>query len=492
MNRTPEEERIFDALSRVDTPAYDPTPAVMRAIREPAPRRRARPLRAVVALAACLLLTATAGAVMLHLSGGWSYFLPAVEAPAGAVSPAGVSQTVEGYTLTVEDAIADPSGLLLMTSLRRTDGGVLDDTISYSSYHSNLSAEFLVDGKNSCLGGGSNITRSEDGKTAYFLYDLHSSKTPDRDSTNVLGRTFTLRAPRVSTSEHFERSIAGKTLSALYAAHPAELSGDQDMEMTEAFSRTLDEAVAAQEAALPPASLRLMPKFDGLTLRGVVYLDGVPALVYREPLAAPHDDTADADLADTFLDGLTDTRTGGLYRYTVARSSPSYDERGRERQDESNMVVFFDPVTKAFGPDSLAELRFDYSCRVEYVQTHTPFELSFTPKSDNLVTRALDFETALDGQTLTVSECELSARCIRLSTQWSKDYEQAHNMLPAITAVLRDGTSVRCKWSMGSGGDGTMWIQYQPVDANDNRVFLDASQVTALEIAGQTAPLPEK
>ena len=76
MERTPEEERIFRALSSIQTPDFDIEEAVrQRREQKPAPGRR--PLPKAALLCACLLLALMAGAAAAGLSGGWAWFFGA-------------------------------------------------------------------------------------------------------------------------------------------------------------------------------------------------------------------------------------------------------------------------------------------------------------------------------------------------------------------------------------------------------------------------------
>ena len=75
MMRTPEEERIFHALSQIQTPACDLSGVVEQAGRQRRARLRpGRPLAAAAVL--CALLTI--GAAAVGISGAWRYFAPSL------------------------------------------------------------------------------------------------------------------------------------------------------------------------------------------------------------------------------------------------------------------------------------------------------------------------------------------------------------------------------------------------------------------------------
>ena len=121
MMRTPEEERIFHALSQMKTPACDLSGVVEQAGSHR--RARLRPGRPL-AVAAVLCALLTIGAAAVGISGAWRYFAPSL--PQNAVATVGVSQTAGEYTLTVMDAVADDSNIMLLLALRRADGGPIN------------------------------------------------------------------------------------------------------------------------------------------------------------------------------------------------------------------------------------------------------------------------------------------------------------------------------------------------------------------------------
>ena len=162
MKRTPEEERIYQALSAIETPDA-PLEEGVRARLERGERQN-RPYFRMAAVAACLvvLLGAAVGAAGFHEA--WRYFFPGV--PERAVTEVDVSQTNGDYTLTVEDAVADDTGMLLLLSLTRTDGAEIDPDLQLGGGSQTVAPFLMLDGEEVHFGGGGvEQTLSGDGKT---------------------------------------------------------------------------------------------------------------------------------------------------------------------------------------------------------------------------------------------------------------------------------------------------------------------------------------
>ena len=133
MNLTPDERRIRAALEQIETPMYD----ISAAVREQRARRSRRiplrsPQRILAAVLAAVLLTMTAAAAVMQFSGGWhAIFGSGVTLPEGIALPLQTSQTVDGCTVTLEDAIVSSSSIAAMFSVRRTDGAALEDQVEF-------------------------------------------------------------------------------------------------------------------------------------------------------------------------------------------------------------------------------------------------------------------------------------------------------------------------------------------------------------------------
>ena len=133
MNLTPDERRIRAALEQIETPMYD----ISAAVREQRARRSRRiplrsPQRILAAVLAAVLLTMTAAAAVMQFSGGWhAIFGSGVTLPEGVALPLQTSQTVDGCTVTLEDAIVSSSSIAAMFSVRRTDGAALEDQVEF-------------------------------------------------------------------------------------------------------------------------------------------------------------------------------------------------------------------------------------------------------------------------------------------------------------------------------------------------------------------------
>ena len=115
MSPTSDEICIRAALERIQTPAYD----IAGAVREQRARRGRRmplrsPRRLVSAVLAAALLTVTAAAVF-QVSVGWkTIFGQDVVIPDELAIPLQKGATMNGCTLTVEDAIVTRTGVALI------------------------------------------------------------------------------------------------------------------------------------------------------------------------------------------------------------------------------------------------------------------------------------------------------------------------------------------------------------------------------------------
>ena len=150
--------------------------------------RQNRPYFRMAAVAACLvvLLGAAVGAAGFHEA--WRYFFPGV--PERAVTEVDVSQTNGDYTLTVEDAVADDTGMLLLLSLTRTDGAEIDPDLQLGGGSQTVAPFLMLDGEEVHFGGGVvEQTLSGDGKTLYLVYEATSS------GHRLSGKTITFTVP---------------------------------------------------------------------------------------------------------------------------------------------------------------------------------------------------------------------------------------------------------------------------------------------------------
>ena len=249
MMRTPEEERIFHALSQITTPACDLSGVIKQAgQRRRAAPRPGRPL--AVAAALCALLTI--GAAAVGISGAWRYFAPSL--PQTAVETVGVTQTSGDYTLTVEEAVVDDGSLMLLLSLRRADGGEFpEDTVWYNDA-ANL--QLAVDGQQFL--GFPTSQLSTDRKTLYLCYDSFGY-SPIDDS--LLGKPLTLTVDCVAVGVPEDDPIREGEDAPVPLAPLAEYVPDFSELLENGFPYTASKRAVEQGIALPHPPGRTVPQF---------------------------------------------------------------------------------------------------------------------------------------------------------------------------------------------------------------------------------------
>lgn len=189
MKRTLEEDRIYQALSSIQTPAAPLEEGVR--VRLEGHKRHNRPYFRMAVAAACLTVLLGTAVGAAGLADAWRSFFPGV--PEEAVTALALSQTCGDYTLTLEDAVADDTGALFLLSLTRTDGGALDPQLRLSGGTSALAPSLLADGTPLRYGGGVvDCTLSEDGKTTYFIYEVTGA------NQSLTGKDLTFTVPVLS------------------------------------------------------------------------------------------------------------------------------------------------------------------------------------------------------------------------------------------------------------------------------------------------------
>ena len=189
MNRTPDEQLIYNALSQVHTPRCDIEKGVrLRLAADSGRQRRALPRRTLL-MAAALALFLIIGAAAASVSGLWQHFWPSAHIPSSAVTSPGVSQTAGDYTLTLEDVMADDSGIILLLSLSRSDGGPIDPDARLSGHV--MHAGLLADGQSFGGGGMDTPVLSEDGTALFFCCELEDHRLSAGETLSGKQLTFT-------------------------------------------------------------------------------------------------------------------------------------------------------------------------------------------------------------------------------------------------------------------------------------------------------------
>lgn len=454
MKRTPEEERIYEALSAVKTPEA-PLEAGVRARLERRERHN-RPYFRMAVAAACLVVMLGAVVGAAGLSDAWRYFFPSV--PEDAVTRVGVSQTVGDYTLTVEDAVADDTGALLLLSLTRTDGAELDPNLQLGGGSPVVNPALLLDGKAvDSSGGVVEQTLSGDGKTLYLVYEAANSQE------RLSGKTITFTVPALSDGVESRQTTV--SLAALADAAVAE-----SQENIYTWGQTLSQEDCRVE--LPAAGT-----FVGGALRGA--LETEKGLI----LAIESGEQRGEDMycLGARSSALVDTRTGTRYEFAGFTST---------KLDDGTFVMLHSyedcPLTAA----DLPWLELELSYPVSHLATEKPFELSF--QVDTSAARTVPLETTeILGTVCPLRELRLSAREIALDVEG--DGLELYAFLyegdaAAMELTWADGTTRTVPCNGGRVYEGVCTFWYTP-DLS-TRSFLDPEGIVSVTIGDVTFDLP--
>ena len=470
MMRTPEEERIFHALSQIQTPACDLSGVVEQAGRQR--RARLRPGRPL-AVAAVLCALLTIGAAAVGISGAWRYFAPSL--PQNAVETVGVSQTAGEYTLTVEEAVVDDSNIMLLLALRRADGGEFpEDTVWYNDA-ANL--QLSVDGQQ--FGGFPTSQLSADRKTLYLCYDSFGY-SPIDDS--LLGKPLTLTVDCVAVGVPEDDPIREGEDAPAPLAPLAEYVPDFSELLENGFTYTASKRAVEQGIALP---LPLAEQFPIFTIQYAAMTE------YGLELAVSTGTCAYGDLVCTGVscDAVVDTRTGDRYYDTGGGSSSGVDTKR----------IFFDgypiaPIAEEDIPYLEAEVSYD----IGRVLSDEPFSLTFTVEESSGLTIPMEGTITLDDTVYHPVEARLSALELRIyfndpTVAWSDFFESWGGITPVLH--LTDGSELSTRyfgWSKGYGyyGYGTYpYVSFHAENADGQRLFLDPGQVVSITFGNLEIPV---
>lgn len=469
MRRSPEEERIYRALSRVETPEFDLASALEGRRAEPNRNVRPRRMLRTALAAACLLLALAAGAAALvGISGAWQYFFGGNPIPTAAISVIDISQTSGEYTLTLEDTVADNNGLLILFSLRRADGGDVDPDAALEA--GSKWTRLLVDGKS--FGGGGGVQGrqvSEDGKTLYLCYEVRNESI--RGEESPLGRPLTFQADCVAKRIYHMGEGIPTSLAPLAELEIPEVpfSGVHDAD----YNAALNAALASQEIALP---LPLDERFPSFRIRGaVVTKDGLAVAIENENALSK-----DLLCSGVWAEELTDTRDGTVYSI--------YEGNGVELADGTHAMLWsFRDCTLT--REDLPYLELTVSYDMDQILSDKPFSLTFTADSGTAVTIPLDETVTVTGLTLSVTELRLSALdfTLRFADTGAFDLYETKG---APSLKLTDGSVLHSKWAGGYGqGDGTCAVSFNVEDERGERVFFDTGAIESVTFGDLTIPL---
>ena len=460
MSPTPDEIRIREALERIQTPAYD----IAGAVREQRARRGRRmplrsPRRLVSAVLAAALLTVTAAAVF-QVSVGWkTIFGQDVVIPDELAIPLQKGATMNGCTLTVEDAIVTRTGVALIYSFRYAAGSPLSNPIHFET------VSLLTDGTDTAYSSrGQSIFTDPRDAVQYFYQEFSLAEDPgDRDLTLTIGP-----ASSMETSEVLTASL---DLAAVYQAHPIAFPTDQqDAYRTSAYLEQDTSSVP-----LPQAWESSEVQFAGVGFMG----DELCLALITPPYDLYQGVSCD-------IVSLLDTRTGKIIDNTGSGTYPL------EGEDSEIREARFQGLTV----DDLPYLQPQIIYTRSVPLTQKPWEVSFRAKSAQTYSRALSLDLS-DGSH--IDHLFLSPLGIRIegTRPASLDEDGVLDRAPHIAVILQDnsiiGASVsECGLSMEeSSARETFEVTYVYQAGTDSRRFLSVSDVTGIRIGDTTISIAE-
>ena len=469
MMRTPEEERIFHALSQITTPACDLSGVIEQAGSHRWARLRpGRPL--AVAAALCALLTI--GAAAVGISGAWRYFAPSL--PQTAVETVGVSQTAGDYTLTVVDAVADDSNILLLLALSRTDGRPIDPEASLNTTSMHLNLEIEAErgaGSSGMLGR----QFSQDGTTLYLLFN--ASYVTDQPDT-LVNQPLTLTADGVAVRLHDSDGLYHVRGDSPVSLAPLAEQENPDFSDTH-FRGNAEEIARAAAAVGCDIPLPLDEQFPDYAVLGAAMTENGLSLVLRSGRYT----SSDLVCTDVFPDTLIDTRTGEKYRGSSGQ--------GATLEDGTRVVLWsFQDCPLAL--DDLPYLEVEVSYNMDRVLSDQPFSLTFTLGKSSGISIPIKELLELDGLTLHPTELRLSP--LELRILFADGHEAAFSIRQEGTAPvlhLADGTEIATRWGGGRylGGGTLPSVGFLVEDADGERIFIDPGQVVSITFGNLEIPV---
>ena len=470
MKRTPEEEIIFQALSRIETPPAPLEEGIWA--RRSGRKTFRRPYLRMALACACLLAVLGAAATAAGLTNGWRYFYPA-PLPTESITDLGLTQTHGDYTITLEEAVADDSRVLVLLSLTRTDGEDIDPELRIKVGDSDLSPTITPSGPESYPHGTNTASAlSSDRKTLYLTISASDLGSYEESLT---GKTLTLNIPMIG--KWFTRN---RTTISLAPLAELDIPTYNIAFPSRTERQTRGELVLAQNCKLdiPPVA-----GFSGAAVRGALMITGdtdgslggltIAVDPIRETRGNQHCITVEPT-------ALIDTRTGARY------------ERNRAEQlqtsDGTYSGIFLHAFRDApFTPEDLPWLEMEVAYEISELVCTEPFTFTFQVDHD----LALDIPLTpveIDGATYQLKTLHLSPLNITLDLVRNDRAYDAATRLP-LSITLRDGTVLTPQ-----NGGGRLHedcnLFYNLWDEAKQPIFLDTSQVASVTIGGHVFPVP--
>lgn len=469
MKLTPDDLRIRQALEQIETPMYD----IAGAVREQRARRGHRmplrsPQRILAAILAAVLLTATAAAAMVQLSGGWNaLFGRGVMMPDGLTTPVWQTQTVDGCTITLEDAIVSEQQVAVLYSFRYADGSAIHSDSRMTMLGD---ASLLMDGSEEyCVSSsGTGSLDSTDPSVEYYYSSFSLTEDPG-------DRQLTLTIEPASTMEQTDSLPAPVDLAAIYRSHPVSLQEEDSGAQRLAALQQQD----CTNAILPQSYQSPEIQFAGVAFEGDLL-----CVSLRMPERNLYDSVA------AQIDSLRDIRTGRLY----FGSQHGY---GDTDCDTELCETQFEGLTE----QDLPYLEPQISYQRFTPLTRDGWSFSFCAPSAQTLTRQLNLTMAggvqLDTLTISPTGLELTGTMpVDPASEEHLFFED--QQAPTIILVLQDGTTVNTAMhgsSLSSGGTDAstaeFGIEYQFQAGSESRRFLKTETIAAVRIDHITIPIEE-
>lgn len=469
MKLTPDDLRIRQALEQIETPMYD----IAGAVREQRARRSRRmplrsPQRLLAAILAAVLLTATAAAAMVQFSGGWNaLFGQNVMIPDGLATPVRQTQTIDGCTITLEDAIVSEDDVAVLYSFRYADNSTVntDSRITLLG-NSNL----LMDGSDEyCMSSsGMGSMDSQDPSVEYYYQAFSLTEDPG-------DRQLTLTIDPASCMEQSDTLSAPMDLAAIYQSHPVTYQEEDD---------GAQRLTALQQQDCADVMLPQSYQFPEIQFAGVAFQGDILCV----SLCMPEYDSYDSVAAQ--IESLRDIRTdrlyfGSLHSYGDTNCATELCETQFEGLTEDDLPYLEPQIT---------------------YQRYTPltkegWSFSFCAPSAKTLTRELNLEMA-DG--IRITQLNITPLGVELLGTMPVDPISSNPLYfddrqtPDVTLVLQDGTTVRTVShgsSLSSDSSDTttaqFGIEYQYQTGSESRRFLQTETVAAIRINHITISIEE-
>ncbi len=469
MKLTPDDLRIRQALEQIETPMYD----IAGAVREQRARRSRRmplrsPQRLLAAILAAVLLTATAAAAMVQFSGGWNaLFGQNVMIPDGLATPVRQTQTIDGCTITLEDAIVSEDDVAVLYSFRYADNSTVntDSRITLLG-NSNL----LMDGSDEyCMSSsGMGSMDSQDPSVEYYYQAFSLTEDPG-------DRQLTLTIDPASCMEQSDTLSAPMDLAAIYQTHPVTYQEEDD---------GAQRLTALQQQDCADVMLPQSYQFPEIQFAGVAFQGDILCV----SLCMPEYDSYDSVAAQ--IESLRDIRTdrlyfGSLHSYGDTNCATELCETQFEGLTEDDLPYLEPQIT---------------------YQRYTPltkegWSFSFCAPSAKTLTRELNLEMA-DG--IRITQLNITPLGVELLGTMPVDPISSNPLYfddrqtPDVTLVLQDGTTVRTVShgsSLSSDSSDTttaqFGIEYQYQTGSESRRFLQTETVAAIRINHITISIEE-